>query len=668
MNTSFKTMMLFLLGLSLVVTPPPTQVAADEGLRVRAYRHWPAESYKSGIWGVELNFNHPVFVSNLAESLKAVQAGGSLVVEFRDTSSKRAEGAVKTCIVIGATPVVSNQPVNITVDKGLSDATGRRVLDKAFSYTLIPIDEIEVSNLSTFFTSKAEKGLYISISSRVAPSELKKAIKFKPEVPGVSVSQAGWHRYRITGDFEFGRDYVLEVVPDKVDDGKAVLVARSYGFTGPGIKPELTFNTERSVMELRSRQLLPVTMSNVTKLRCNLSKIPACMVPEVAAALNSGKKAVALPSQDRRKQVEDMLQQYKASWLFRADSAEDAEAFIAPEAENHVYAYSLPLSFRKSPETGGAWIARLTDPDGNFKGSAVRLIQITDMSVSYKLAAKTLLVWVTSMHTGEPVAGAQVVLAQSDGLSFLVGATDKNGLLAVNDGSEHPSLRPNEESGRVSRKPIGIASMKWVVAATATDSAAIQLEGDRLKSVMAVPQAQTGDPRALSGNVFTERGIYQPGDTAHFKFTARSYKDGMIKPPEGEQVTLTITDSRNEVRYSEKHTLGAFGSTSGTFPIKGFFPVGNYTIRADYGDDRGKGDQPSRTFLVGEYKVPRHFVNVSLKTEEKTSTEYVTLQRKEQYLVADIKGRYYAGGPLKHGKVTWKATLVPAEYKVKGFD
>ncbi|MFH0823396.1 MAG: alpha-2-macroglobulin family protein, partial [Pseudomonadota bacterium] len=149
---------------------------------------------------------------------------------------------------------------------------------------------------------------------------------------------------------------------------------------------------------------------------------------------------------------------------------------------------------------------------------------------------------------------------------------------------------------------------------------------------------------------------------------ARSYKDGMIKPPEGELVTLTITDSRNEVRYSEKHTLGAFGSTSGTFPIKGFFPLGHYTIRADYGADRGKGDQPSRTFLVGEYKVPGHFVNVSLKTEEKTSTEYVTLQRKEEYLVADIKGRYYAGGPLKHGKASWKATLVPAEYKVKDFD
>ena len=63
----------------------------------------------------------------------------------------------------------------------------------------------------------------------------------------------------------------------------------------------------------------------------------------------------------------------------------------------------FPFLLERDPEKGGLWVAVFTDPDGRFRGRAKRLIQITDLSVSYKMSSKSLLLWVTSIHTGQPL-------------------------------------------------------------------------------------------------------------------------------------------------------------------------------------------------------------------------------------------------------------------------
>ena len=190
--------------------------------------------------------------------------------------------------------------------------------------------------------------------------------------------------------------------------------------------------------------------------------------------------------------------------MFSGEYTEDSDAFFAPEALDHVYSYSLPLSFRKDSDKGGLWVAVFTDPDGRFQGRAKRLIQITDLSVSYKRSSKSLLLWVTSVHTGLPLSGVEIYLSDADSNKFMAGKTDDNGLLFVKDGQEFPSLSGEQATG-TTKKPLALAKLKWAVAATPSDACGIELETLALKP-FSVTQTKNDEEKPESRN-----GIYIHG-------------------------------------------------------------------------------------------------------------------------------------------------------------
>ena len=70
---------------------------------------------------------------------------------------------------------------------------------------------------------------------------------------------------------------------------------------------------------------------------------------------------------------------------------------------------------------------------------------------------------------------------------------------------------------------------------------------------------------------------------------------------------------------------------------------------------------------VQEYKRPRHYVTLKLKPGERPAKEYVGVQRKDEFLSAEVSAQYYTGGSVKHAKVRWKAMLTPVTHKVEGY-
>ena len=57
-----------------------------------------------------------------------------------------------------------------------------------------------------------------------------------------------------------------------------------------------------------------------------------------------------------------------------------------------------------------------------------------------------------------------------------------------------------------------------------------------------------------------------------------------------------------------------------------------------------------------------------MKKEERPSTDFIGLKREEEFLNVEVKGLYYTGGPVKHGRVRWKAMLVPVVNKVEALE
>ena len=160
------------------------------------------------------------------------------------------------------------------------------------------------------------------------------------------------------------------------------------------------------------------------------------------------------------------------------------------------------------------------------------------------------------------------------------------------------------------------------------------------------------EQRLLRGHLFTERGIYRPGDRVFFKGTVREYKNSEILPPSGINALFTITNSKDEEIYRKEIPLSEFGTANDYLDTKSFFPLGTYSIKMQFPDGSA-----STTFEVQEFRAPRHFVEIIPKRVTKKDETYVNIKKEINLLNFDISGKYYAGGPVKHGKVRWKIFL-----------
>ncbi len=274
MNRLFRCKLPLILVLFAILAGVSGLALADD-LTVHARRdaYYPPET--PGKWSVTLTFNKPVFPSNLASQTKVLTDGAAGKFEIQSVRDR--EKATAPAREFRLVPIlISEQPasVKIAINKGLSDVTGRQLLVHDFTYQFISIEKISVTNLSTFYRSKTDKGLTLSLSGDIPENDLVTALKITPSVAGLNIAKTGGWRFRVTGNFEYGRDYLLEISSARVNNGLGLLQAGEYRFKGPGIKPEIYLKTERSVVELRGRQLFPLSLANVTKVRCQLIKIP----------------------------------------------------------------------------------------------------------------------------------------------------------------------------------------------------------------------------------------------------------------------------------------------------------------------------------------------------------------------------------------------------------
>ncbi len=673
----------------LIILPTCLISAAHaDGLSVQLRRDKQFVPEKRANWAVLLTFSKPVFSSEVSKHTKVFENGRSRQFKLLDpATNESADGAKRRFRVIPTRVSDDKANVWIAVQKGLSDASGRNILTKNRDYQFHVVETISVQGISTYFTSQKDKGLYIRLRRNISSAGLRSAIEIEPEMNGISVIKSGWRRYKVSGDFELGKDYVLRILPVPVNNGTAVLQAVEHRFKGPGIEADISFRTKRTVVELRSRQLVPLTLANLTKVRCRLLHIPPYLIPDISEQLNEKKKHGSTKKsssfqqtldaveggQDRLHrsvvQISEKLAKLTGpAAVFNTKVTQESEAFFAGEAKDHVYGYSMPLAFREGPEQGGAWLAELTDPDQRFTGAAKRLLQVTDLSVSYKLSSKKLLIWVTSLYTGKPVSDVEIMVCGFDGYRYLVGRTDEKGILLVNQGAEAPALFRGKEQEGLSDRKIKVGDLRWVIAATSEDACGTSLRENRLKSDVVQQTKSPGlEVQSRRGYVFTERGIYMPGETVHFKFVSRAYKDKEIVPEPDQRVQVEIVGPRKDIPYHKELTLNEFGSCHDEFLVKKFYPVGTYTLRVKIPQTDTQSDKYVTTFQVQEYKRPRHFVSLTVKEGERVTNKYVTLERTEHFLKAQISGQYYAGGPVKHAKVKWKAVLVPASHKVKGF-
>ncbi len=503
----------------------------------------------------------------------------------------------------------------------------------------------------------------------------------------------------LKGKYKYGLGYVV-TLPENVSMGGRTYVPTVTSFFMPDRPPKIEFVERKTLIERDSRQLLHVRTQNIKALELEAIRVPPLLLPHALTVEASPGDWDGMAAQLRAgaEQLQALAQGNKALAPFLLAPREEKQVFPAAGEKNKLQAVSLPLTFRQGKEVGAFELIRVKEYEtGRAAAGEPRVFCITDLGLTYKTGKNGLLLWVTSLKNGIPVAGVQVLGITREMAVFPLGRTDDQGILMFAAKElEGLSLKRLGQFQAVKQR-VDSGQLACLLAGTANDVSYIKIEPQGNLKPQGIWQMAAGEQiRRFNGKVFTERGVYRPGDKVYFKGQVREYLEKRIVSPGGETCSFEIMSPKGEKVFSHEAALSDFGTAAGTVATGAHWPVGTYTLTMYFGDkeDRPETPTPKRkgrraapdededdgvtkpprneavcTFEIQEFKAPRHFVDLDFKRFSRTETGYVNREaRPREFVRIGLTGAYYAGGPLKHGQVRWKVHKSKTSYQVPGYD
>lgn len=152
----------------------------------------------------------------------------------------------------------------------------------------------------------------------------------------------------------------------------------------------------------------------------------------------------------------------------------------------------------------------------------------------------------------------------------------------------------------------------------------------------------TAQAERLMGYVYTDRPVYRPGHTVHFRAVLRHLEGGNYALPEMAKIPVQIRYPEGNFALKSTLAVSRFGTAHGEFNLGASAPLGYYGIQ--FGERGAYGG-----FQVEEYRKPEYEVRVTPETRQ-------LIQGSQARYTIDA--RYYYGEPVFPAKVTytvWKA-------------
>ncbi|MBV9155034.1 MAG: hypothetical protein JO097_02150, partial [Acidobacteriaceae bacterium] len=244
---------------------------------------------------------------------------------------------------------------------------------------------------------------------------------------------------------------------------------------------------------------------------------------------------------------------------------------------------------------------------GNLR--AYTILVISDIVLVTKIGRNHVLGFLADRDSGEPLAKTKISVMERKGNVATV-ETDSNGMadLPIDRGP------PNELRIIATRGPdVALGEIAtWAF------------------------MAQT---RNWTGYVYTDRPVYRPGHTVHFRGILRLQATTGYEVPKPQPVSVQISDPDGKFVYQKNLTTNANGIIHDELQIARTSALGNYFIQVRAGESEMNGN-----FEIQEYKKPEYEVRV-------TPAKSRILQG--EAIEALIDARYYFGEPVNGAKVKY---------------
>lgn len=276
-----------------------------------------------------------------------------------------------------------------------------------------------------------------------------------------------------------------------------------------------------------------------------------------------------------------------------------------------------------------------------------RFVLVTDMGLLIKQGGNgSRDVYLVSFTSGKPVANVTVSVLARNGLSVFDGKTDNDG---------HITLPGMGETQR-DREPVAIVAQK--------DNDYTFIPYDRNDRVLNMSQFETGGAvtpaDGMNAFLFTDRGIYRPGETVQIGALVRN-ADWTALPP-GLPLQMVVTDPRGRTVQDTSLAFPTQGLQEEKLVTAENSPTGIYRARLHIANDGRPGNLlGSVSFRVEDFQPDRMKIKTIFTPE---SRGWV----KPDGLGAAVTLTNLYGTPATARRISAAVTLNPAEMSFEGYE
>lgn len=297
-----------------------------------------------------------------------------------------------------------------------------------------------------------------------------------------------------------------------------------------------------------------------------------------------------------------------------------------------------------SQQRGASMALLAFDPNAQDDSAAPAptFVQSTDVGIHATSFTTGVLVWATSLRTAEPIADAEVTVADRDARTVAAGRTDASGVAWI----------PVAEGMLGARHAVKVAR--------GDDRAVLVLDPNAGVTPGSLGIRENTAPRtpdAPVASVWTDRGAYRPGESMHAKAVVRMVRGDSAEAVRRGNVRVVLSGPDGDVS-SKRANLNAFGTVDADFELPATAMLGDYTV-AVWSDPpprrvRARGTQRvpaqapvmigSTSLRVGEFRQPTVRVDLDLPSTPLAQGDALT---------ASVRGQYLFGAPTANTTARW---------------
>lgn len=602
----------------------------------------PVEDLEPGS-ALVLRFNQPVDEAEIARAARlsvSNHKGGASVATALPFTVRRPDPKNEQLFdLVPKTPLPLESELHLDIDASLRGREGPLPSNEARTFDFrtygpLVVERVDCDKNGPRSQCNTEGGLTVELSNPIKVGDLKKALRLEPAVklrwPGWLGDEETTKSVSFSGRFTPGRGYRVSLGALRDTHGQALARPFSQQVAFDDLWPSAAIGLQGSLLEPAARRGIPVASVNVRDLELATAPLDEASVLAIEADARS-------PGREPR--IEDLKGLTGAQVVTLHPAAatnRPASSLVLPDdvlgGKDRRGPLAIALAYTDHPGTNHARTA-----------THGAIVQLTDLAISAKLSPHGSLVWVTRLSSAAPVEGARVTLARPDGSRTEVVTTDKSGFALV-----------PEASFRATQDLIH----RSVIFARLGDDWTYRRAGELVSSWRHGVSVDLG-PDEPFGLMFTDRGIYRPGDTVHVKGIFRQEAARGLETPVGRKVEMVFDGPDGEALSTQSFPLSGFGTLAADVKVPDTGRLGTYTVHAKVEGSPHDYPDASGDFEVAEYRPAEFKVGV-----QSDRGAYVRGDKASW----TARGDYLFGAPMSGADAWLRVARAPSSFTPPGID